>query len=183
MTWIDAPAAWAADRPVDAHITTTLQAQLQAVHDSSGSDLSGGLLSDGAIKLAPTSAVTWAWSDLIPRPVRCLRAQGDTGWRPITVEILGILGAPGKTTVRAFPAPSRGMLVSTAGDATPDSIDSADLEWTDAVTAARVSGTVTPTIVGATVARGIVVPIVWLKMAIMGDQDLSIYDVRITEEV
>jgi hypothetical protein len=75
------------------------------------------------------------------------------------------------------------MLVSTAGDATPDSIDSADLEWTDAVTAARVSGTVTPTIVGATVARGIVVPIVWLKMAIMGDQDLSIYDVRITEEV
>lgn len=178
MTWRDAARAWAPNVPLDAHLASTLQVQLQAVYDSSGSDVSSGML-------RPTySAVTatgdWLWSSLRIRPTRVLRKQGDLAWRDVTVEVFARLAAPGKTTLRLVACHSGGVPISTAGDVTPAGLDFDDLSWTDAAPK-RVAGTVTPTLIALQPLRGVVTPIVYLRFAVTGNQPLWVYDVRVKE--
>jgi len=182
MAWIELPSSWTADVPLDAHITVSEQARLQAAYDASGSDLSSGMLVSTYATIVAPGVGTWEWSALRPRPCRALRAQGDEAWRDVTVEVLGALesASANKTTLRIVASPSPGLPISTAGVTTPDSLDYADLEFSD-VALARVSGTVTPTIVGHVTSMGIVVPIVWIRIAIRGEKSLRVYDVRLKE--
>jgi hypothetical protein len=184
--WIDTPQAWAADKPLHAHMTRrSLQDNAQAAYEQSGSDLDGGILclSAGYYTLGTTGGV-WAWQTLVPpHPVRVLRAQGDAAWRSITIEWLAAMAVGGTSmTARVFalPTPIIGLdLASGLCGPYPYAV----LPFNAAGAPSRKDDTLTPTEVGSVSLNGETFPVVYLHTAINGDGDLRVYSTRRKEGI
>lgn len=180
--WVDTADHWAADATLAAYITVhSVQGNLKTTYEQSGSDLDGALLYLSGGYYAETPGATWAWTGLVPMPIRIRREIGASTWCDLTIEILGELDGAGDVDIRAFILPFSEHYDVDSATGTVSDFDYCTMNFTLAAQA-RKSGTLTPSRIGMSTLEGIDFRFAWLRFAATGDgSELRIYSIRIKE--
>ena len=108
-----------------------------------------------------------------------LRTENNNTWRDIHISLYCGLVAAGATTVRTFLLPRPYMSVTNAGEV-------GDFDYgqytVNAMASAAYTATITPSEAFTRTMQGVPFPIVWVRFAVKGNQNIYVYSIRVKED-
>lgn len=184
----DTASNWVADQPVTAWVTRQgMQDNLLTCAEQSGSDIDCGCLGSSTETWIVPSNVNWFWIQVpvtlinVPAtPIRAIRNQGSTAWRDISVRTEIALSLAGSVSVRIFLLPYPIAVLNQAGG-TVGGFDFVQFTVNNVAMSIK-GGVITPSEVDIMALEGISFPIVWMHVAVKGDQNLVVNTIRHWED-